>query len=85
MRKTVDPPLHYPKQMELIFTIPNTDEGGFFARPLGHGIFTEAETWDELCANLMEAISLHFEDASTRPQLIRMHYVIGRTNLCRST
>jgi predicted RNase H-like HicB family nuclease len=41
----------------------------------GHGIFTEAETWDELRANLLEAVLLHFEDAPMRPRLVQMHYV----------
>jgi hypothetical protein len=61
--------------MELIFEIRDAKEGGLYARALGHGIFTEAENWDELRANLIEAVSLHFEDASNRPQLVRMHYV----------
>jgi len=30
------------------------------ARALGHGIFTQGETWDELRGNLLEALSLHF-------------------------
>ena len=58
--------------MELIFEIRDAKEGGLYARALGHGIFTEAENWDELRANLIEAVSLHFEDASNRPQLVRM-------------
>ena len=37
--------------------------------------FTEAVSWDELRANLLEAVSLHFEDAETRPRLVQMHYV----------
>jgi len=61
--------------MELIFEIRDAKEGGLYARALGHGIFTVAENWDELRANLIEAVSLHFEEASTRPQLLRMHYV----------
>ena len=61
--------------MELIFEIRDAEEGGFYARALGCGIFTEAENWDELRTNLMEAVSLHFEDATTRPQSLRMHYV----------
>ena len=39
---------------------------------LGH---TEAETWDELRANVIEAVSLHFEHAAVRPRLIQMHRV----------
>jgi len=61
--------------MELICEIRDDEEGGFYARALGYGIFTDAENWDELRANLTEAVSLHFEEASTRPQLLRMHYV----------
>ena len=50
--------------MELIFEIRDAEEGGFSARALGHGIFTEAEDWEELRANVLEAVSLHFEDAT---------------------
>jgi predicted RNase H-like HicB family nuclease len=42
---------------------------------LGHAIFTEAETWDELRTNVLEAVALHFEDGQTRPRLVQMHYV----------
>ena len=61
--------------MELIFEIRDAEEGGFYARALGQGIFTEADSWDELRANLLEAVSLHFEDATDRPRLVQMHYV----------
>ena len=60
---------------ELIFEIRDAEEGGFYARALGHGIFTEADSWDELRANVLEAVSLHFEDATNRPRLVQMHYV----------
>lgn len=42
---------------------------------LGHAIFTQDETWDELRGDVLEAVSLHFEDASSRPRLVQMHYV----------
>jgi predicted RNase H-like HicB family nuclease len=61
--------------MELIFEIRDAEEGGFFARALGHAIFTQAETWEELRTNVLEAASLHFEDGPVRPKLIQMHYV----------
>lgn len=61
--------------MEVIFEIRDAEEGGFSARALGHAIFTEAETWEELRSNVLEAVSLHFEDAQTRPSLVQMHYV----------
>jgi predicted RNase H-like HicB family nuclease len=47
----------------LIFEIRDAEEGGFFARALGHAIFTEGETWEELRGNLLEAVGLHFEDS----------------------
>lgn len=53
--------------MELIFEIRDAEEGGFYARALGHGIFTQADSWEELRANVLEAVSLHSEDAETRP------------------
>ena len=49
--------------MEIIFEVRDAEEGGYCARALSHGIFTEAETWEELRANVLEAISVHFEDA----------------------
>ena len=61
--------------MELIFEVRDADEGGYYARALGHAIFTEAETWDELRANVLEATSLHFEDAPAYPRLMQLHYV----------
>lgn len=57
--------------MELIFEIRDAEEGGFFARALGHAIFTEGDTWDELRANVLEAVNLHFEDDLVRPRLCR--------------
>jgi predicted RNase H-like HicB family nuclease len=68
-------PFRYSKFMELIFEIRDAEEGGFHARALGHGIFTEAESWDELRANVLEAVALHFENAAMRPRLVQMHYV----------
>jgi predicted RNase H-like HicB family nuclease len=42
--------------MELIFEVRDAEEGGYWARALGHAIFTEGETWDELRSNVREAI-----------------------------
>lgn len=59
--------------MELIFEVREAEEGGFTARALGHSIFTEAETWDELRQNVREVAALHFEDEKDRPKLIQLH------------
>ncbi len=61
--------------MELIFEVRDAEEGGYYARALGHAIFTQAETWDELRANVLEATSLHFEDEGAQPRLVQLHYV----------
>ena len=61
--------------MELIFEIRDAEEGGFSARALGHAIFTEADTWEELRDNVLEATSLHFEGNASRPRLVQLHYV----------
>jgi len=60
--------------MEVIFEIRDAEEGGLYARALDHAIFTEAENWEELRTNIIEAVSLHFEDAVSRPRLVQMHY-----------
>ena len=60
--------------MELIFEIRDAEEGGFYARALGHAIFTEGETWDELRHYVLEAVGLHSEDDSARPRLVQLHY-----------
>jgi hypothetical protein len=65
----------YSMEMELIFEIRDAEEGGYCARALGHPIFTEAETWDELRGNVLEAVSLHFEEAEVRPRMVQLHYV----------
>jgi len=61
--------------MELIFEVRDADEGGYWARALGHAIFTQGETWEELRANVLEATSLHFEEGPVHPRLVQLHYV----------
>ena len=61
--------------VDLIFEVRDGEEGGYCARALDHAILTEAETWDELRANVLEAASLHFEDDAEQPRLVQLHYV----------
>jgi len=67
--------LGYSIGMELIFEVRDAEEGGYFARALGYSIFTEADTWEDLRANVLEATSLHFEDGPVHPRLVQLHYV----------
>ncbi len=59
---------------EVILLIEEAPEGGYTARALGHSIFTEADTWDELKAAIRDAVKCHF-DEDDLPDLIRMHVV----------
>jgi predicted RNase H-like HicB family nuclease len=61
--------------MELIFEVREAEEGGYVARALGHAIFTEAETWEELRQNVQEAASLHFDGVAAAPKIIQLHFV----------
>ena len=59
---------------EIIFSVSESPEGGYEARALGHDIFSEADTMDELRAALRDAVRCHFEE-SARPTVIRLHVV----------
>ena len=59
---------------EIIFEVEDSPAGGFEARALGHAIFTEAETLDELRGMVRDAVRCHF-DPETAPRLIRLHLV----------
>jgi hypothetical protein len=59
---------------ELIFLVEEAPEGGYTARALGHSIFTEAETLEELRGNVRDAVQCHFDDGKA-PKVIRLHFV----------
>ena len=59
---------------EIIFLVEDSLEGGFEARALGHSIYTQADTFDELKENIKEAVAAHF-DSEDMPKVIRVHYV----------
>ena len=49
-------------RQELIFMIEEAPEGGFIAQALGHSIYTEADTWEELKTAVQDAVACHFDD-----------------------
>jgi hypothetical protein len=59
---------------EIVFLVEDAPEGGLLARALGHSIYTEAETYDELRTMVRDAVHCHFDDTD-RPTVIRLHYV----------
>ena len=59
---------------EVIFSVEESPEGGFEARALGHPIFTQGETMEDLRKMVREAVRCHFEAGET-PSVIRLHIV----------
>jgi len=60
---------------EIIFEIHEAEEGGYWARSLGYGIFTEGETWEELKQNIRDAIACTFDGGEDHPRIVRLHFV----------
>lgn len=61
-------------EKEIIFLVEEYPEGGYIARALGYGIFTEADTFKELKRLVQDAVQCHF-DTKEMPRLIRLHTV----------
>lgn len=61
-------------ESEIIFSVQESQEGGYEARALGVSIFTQADTMDELKRNVREAVRCHFDDGNA-PSVIRLHMV----------
>jgi hypothetical protein len=61
-------------ESEIIFAIQESPEGGYEAKALGHPIYTQADTLEELKEMVQDAVRCHFEEAA-RPRVIRLHLV----------
>jgi predicted RNase H-like HicB family nuclease len=59
---------------ELVFEVSEEANGGYSAECLTENIFTQGDNWEELRANVKEAVSVYFFDG-TKPQSIRLHLV----------
>ncbi|MBA2692986.1 MAG: 2-oxoisovalerate dehydrogenase [Rubrobacter sp.] len=59
---------------EIIFVVEDSLDGGLEARALGHSIYSEAETPEELREMLRDAVRCHFEEDEL-PRMIRLHWV----------
>lgn len=59
---------------EIVFEITQEADGGFCAECLTESIFTQGDTWDELRANVKEAVEAFYFDLQ-RPVGIRLHLV----------
>ena len=59
---------------ELVFEAVQEADGGYCAECLTENIFTQADTWDELRKNVVDATAAYFFDRPA-PRQIRLHLV----------
>lgn len=59
---------------EIIFVVEESLDGGYEAKALGHSIFTEADSLEELHDNVRDASKCHFGEEDM-PKVIRLHFV----------
>jgi predicted RNase H-like HicB family nuclease len=57
---------------ELVFEVTQETDGGFVAEALGEDIFTQGDTWEELKANIQDAIKAFYFDGE-KPSYARLH------------
>jgi len=63
-------------ESEIIFEVRDDEaEGGYIARALGYSIFTQGDNLEDLRAMVKDAVVSHFADATSRPKIIRLHFV----------
>jgi hypothetical protein len=60
--------------IEIVFVVDEAPEGGLTAKAVGESIFTEADSLDELRANVRSAVECHFDEGQA-PKVIRLHIV----------
>jgi len=61
---------------EIVFVVEEDLDGGYTARALGEAIFTQADDMQSLRETVRDAVRCHFPDATKRPRMIRLHYVL---------
>lgn len=59
---------------ELVFEVVQEADGGYCAECLTESIITQADSWDELRRNVVEAVNAFYFDGGT-PASIRLHLV----------
>ena len=59
---------------EIVFEIAQEADGGFTAEAIGESIFTQANSWDELRANVRESTQA-FYFGSAPPTWIHLRFV----------
>ena len=60
--------------MELLFEVTQEADGGYCAECLTENIFTQGDTWDDMRANVKEAVAAFYFDRPG-PDTVRLHLV----------
>ena len=59
---------------DLLFEVTQEADGGYCAECLTENIFTQGDSWEELKANVREAVAAFYFDRPA-PERIRLHLV----------
>jgi predicted RNase H-like HicB family nuclease len=59
---------------ELVFEVIQEADGGYCAECLGVDIFTQGDSWEDLRANVRDAVAAFYFDQEA-PRQIRLHLV----------
>ena len=68
---------------ELIFEVTQEADGGYCAECLTESMFTEGDTWEQLRANVREAVqAFYFDQPNSLPSTVRLHMVRDEILAC---
>lgn len=70
------------RRSELVFEVTEEADGGYVAECLTASIVTQGDNWDELRANVKDAVEGYFYDGE-KPDAIRLHLVRDEVLLMR--
>jgi predicted RNase H-like HicB family nuclease len=59
------------KESEIVFAVEESPDGGYEAHALGHAIFTQADSMDELREMVRDAVRCHFDAEMTTRLIFR--------------
>lgn len=71
--------VQHQTQPKLIFFVSNDPDGGFTAKEPKNGIYTQGDNWDELIANIKEAILCHFDEGESPASFV--YQIVKREEL----
>jgi predicted RNase H-like HicB family nuclease len=67
---------------ELVFKVTKESDGGYSAECVTENIFTQGDTWEELRANVKDAVEAFFFDAPV-PSILKLNLPGARMDVIR--